>query len=156
MRNAIHILMPKEHALWSWVGVPLFGSVILAPGWSTVFGSVAAMAAFGVFNGASRVLRSPRDVPKAPLIAATVVAIVAGLVGATMADRGGLMIGVWVAAGVGCAGLLAWTGGKLPKDARMETLGIGGFAGLGGAHALAAGATWEHAVMLAALTTAWG
>ncbi len=47
-------LLPREHGLWSWVGLPWVGALLLAPSVSTVLGVLAGLALCGGGMAASR------------------------------------------------------------------------------------------------------
>ena len=145
-------LLPKEHGLWCWVGTPLLGALLLAPGVGTALGVLAALAWFGAGNAARRGVRGPA------VHAAAVGRGAAGLAGWLLPDPGpalgvlGLLVGLGAPVAWGTTGLA----GRALRHATLLELGaIGGFAAFGAALAVSGGAPAADAGLLAAVLVAW-
>lgn len=117
-------LLPAEHGVWAWVGLPLVVSLVAAPGATTGLGTVATLAGLGACQAAGRVARRR---------AALVPALVAGAVAAA-------------------CGLGAWHLSPSPL-AVVATLGVGGVLGLGVSLATGARPPRVVALELAAIAT---
>lgn len=148
------LLLPREHALWGWVGVPLLGVLVLHPTLGTAAGAGAVIAGFGAWNAASRVLRG---IPRAGMAAGVGGAAAAALGAAALVldEHPAVLAGALVAALGAGSGVLGVLRGHLRQDPWWESVGILGFCALAGAVAVGAGAPAVSVALLEALIGAW-
>lgn len=148
----LRALLPKEHGLWSWAGVPLVAAVLLAPVWTTGVGALAILLLFGSANAARKAEK-----------------LAAGVAGAA-----GLALGVGLApalaqpalwlstlGGLGAGGAVALvvvgraTGRKAPNATLLELAAIGGFTAAGAGLAIANGAMEARTALVALALGTW-
>lgn len=145
-------LFPREHGLWCWVGVPLLGALLLAPGLATGLGAVAILALFGAANAVRRHAWATAGCAGATGIAAGIAA--AGRVPSP--DLWLATLGATAAAGA-LALVIAGTatGRRASAATLLEVAAIGGFAAAGAGLAIAAGARASAAAPALCAVATW-
>lgn len=144
--RALRAMTPREHGLWSWVGLPLLGAILLAPGAASALGAGAVLAGFGACNAARR------GETRAAAGALAVGAALGGAALLTAPDPWAFA----TASAVGGAGALA----ALHATRRLHAIGVElasilALAMLGAALAVSAGAASDAAIMMAAVVGTW-
>lgn len=145
-------LLPKEHGLWCWVGTPLLGALLLAPGLGTSLGALSTLAWFGAGNAARRGARGPAA--RAALVGLGAAAAAALVLPRPLAALLPLVLLVGLGAPVawGTSGIA----GRALRHATLLELGaIGAFAVLGAGLAVGGGARGGDALLLAAVLGSW-
>lgn len=151
-RSLIRALVPREHGLWCWVGAPLLGAVLLAPGAVTGGGAVAILAWFGAGNAARRGQWLAASL--AGLIGG-LAALPTGLAAAAPAAWWGTLLGLAAGGGL-MVGLAAGRSGRrAPGALALELLAIGGFVAVGAGLATAGGAPRAAVALLAIAIATW-
>jgi hypothetical protein len=147
-------LLPREHALWGWVGVPLFGSLCVEPGAAVALAALATLAGFGTWNAAGRWARGS-DRARDALLPAAAVAVAAAVAAVWAAERPILSALALGGAGL-AAGVAMWTThGRLRQDPGAEAAAIVALAIYGAGVGVGAGADVRSAAMVQAATATW-
>jgi len=147
-------LIPKEHGVWAWLGLPLLLALCLAPAWSTLFGGLAVVAGFAAAHGLGRAMKgSPRA--RVPTLIAVVVANVFGAVSvATAAVPEGIVATLIGGAVVGFTAM-AFMRGRAPREVVVELAAITGFVAIGAGLAVGGAAEGLRVIAGAAALGAW-
>lgn len=150
----VRAYVPREHALWGWLGVPLANALLLRPSLGTAIAIASVLAGFGAVNAAARAARGSAAAGRAVLPAAIVAGV--ALCGAVAcATSPGVVAVPLIAVGVtGMAATLAMRG-RFVANQDVEVGIIAALAGLGVAIAVGNGAPVRAAVAVGAVVAAW-
>ena len=147
-------LLPREHALWGWVGLPLFAALVLAPTRAAGFAAVCMFAGFGATNALGRHFRGNAGARPLFGVAVTVSGL-AGLGALMTAIHPDVLLLPFTLAGFGGLGATRAWRGQWPHSQWLEAALIVALSGVGGAVALAAGADGLRTVSSLGTVAAW-
>lgn len=116
-------LLPREHALWGWVGIPLFAVFAAAPSWTMALVALCTLAGFGAWNAAGRWLRGSVRAGGPALVAGSIAAVLA-VPAVVLAPRPLVLVSGLLAAGLAAAVVTAATRGKVHQQPSAEAVGI--------------------------------
>lgn len=147
-------LLPREHALWGWLGVPLFAALLTAPTAATAAAVGTAFAGFGAWNAVGRWLRgSARARGPAALAALVALGLAACAIG--LAARPIVTAVAFGGAGASAAGVAAWTRGHVRQDPTSEAAGIALLCGFAWLVGVGGGAEPARMGAILAVVLAW-
>ena len=145
-------LLPREHGLWAWVGVPLVAMGALCPGACTALAAGSVLAGFCGVN-------AWRWRDRGGLVPAALALGLAGLlgVGAVASAARPALVAALLAVG-GLSGLAAgtWAGKALRPKPGVEAALIAGMAALAAGLAVGAGASVGTAAATLSVVATWG
>lgn len=147
-------LLPTEHGVWAWLGLPLALALGLAPTASTLLAALATVAGFAAAQGWGRALRGSRAAVM-PTMLALLCANAFGF-GAVMGNaRPGLLVATLLSgAALGLFGMAALRG-RVKRLVVLELASIAGFVAIGVCLAVAGGAEVTRAVSAGLALAAW-
>ncbi len=147
-------LLPKEHGVWAWLGLPLVLALGLAPTVSTLLATCAVVSGFGAAQGWGRAMRGARGAA-VPTLIALLCASLFGLGAVASAVRPGVLVATLLSGGgVGLFGM-SFLRGLAPRQVGFELAAITGFVAIGAGIAVSGGADREHIVVAALALGAW-
>lgn len=147
-------LLPREHGLWAWLGVPLVTALILQPTAGTALAGGTVLAGFGAINALARMARGSSDAGR--MVAPAVVVAGVALVGAIATAAHPVAVAVpLIAIGVGGFAATLAVRGKFAVNPSGELTVIAGLAALGGVIAAANGAAVRDAIAVTAVVASW-
>lgn len=137
--NGWRLLLPREHGVWAWVGLPLLLALLLAPSLTTVLGTLVVLAGLGATQALGRAMRGVAGAKTAAVVAALVAAAAGG--GAWLvAERPWVLLATVSGAGLFGASATWMTRGRPPRQIAVEVVAIAVFVATGAGLAIAAGA----------------
>lgn len=132
-------LLPTEHGVWAWLGLPLLLALLVAPGATTALGALATLAGLGTSLALGRLAR--RHAALVPALTAGSVAALA-TVGAWLAAPVPLAVALTLGVGgVLGVGVSVATGARPPRLVALEVAAIAAFVATGAGLAIAGGST---------------
>ncbi len=147
-------LVPREHALWGWIGLPLFAVLLAVPSRTTALVALCTVAGFGAWNAVGRWLRGSEGAVGAALAAslgATVLAVPAVLLAPLPVVLGGALV---IAGGVAAA-VAAATRGKVHQEPTAEAVGIAFLCGFAWLIGVGGGGDARHLAVILAVVLTW-
>lgn len=141
-------LLPKEHGLLAWVGVPLLGALMLSPCLPTLLAALAVLAGFFSFNALRK---------EAWPLAGIMLAITGGI-GLAALPLAAAPTMLYALAMLGLLILVLAAVIRphtLPRQPLLEILAIAGLCGMGAVVAVAGGALWPRALLVSAIGGSW-
>lgn len=147
-------LLPREHALWGWVGIPLFAVLLAVPSWSTALVALCTLAGFGAWNAAGRWLRGSARAGRAALGSGASAAVLAAPA-IVLAERPVVLVGALLAAGAAAVAVTAITRGNVHQSPSAEAVGIGFLCAFAWLVGFGAGADPAHLAVILTIVCTW-
>ncbi len=147
-------LLPKEHGVWAWLGLPLVLALGLAPTVSTLLATGAVVIGFGAAQGWGRAMRGSRGAA-VPTVIALLLANLFGLGAVASAVRPGVLVATLLGGGVVGLFGMSYLRGLAPRHVGFELAAIAGFVAIGAGIAVSGGADPSHTVAAALALGAW-
>lgn len=147
-------LFPREHGLWGWVGVPLFGAMVAAPSATAALAAVSVFAGFGAVNAYGRYCRGSAKAFEV-LAPALGVAVGCGTAAWLVSTR---PLPLLVSLGALAAGGFLFTRavrGQMPHNPLFEFGAIGALVATGACVSAAAGASIDRIVASGVAIASW-
>jgi hypothetical protein len=147
-------ILPREHGVWAWVGLPLLLALLLVPSLTAVLGALAVLAGLGATQALGRALRGVAGA-RGAAVGAALFAAGAGAGAWVGAERPGVILATLAGAGLFGASATWSTRGRPPRQVALEVVAIAVFVGTGAGLAIAAGAAPARVGVAALALLAW-
>lgn len=154
MRSPLKELIPKEHGVWGWLGIPLVMALASAPSWTALTGAFAVVAGVGAAHGFGRAMRGMTRA-RVPTALALILANLLGIIAVASAPRPEVLVPTLGLGALLGFGAMFYLRGRLPRAVLAEIATIAAFTSIAAGLAVSAGAAPERVAVSGAVVLTW-